>query len=50
MSERLIAFARWLQQQSWNRPGTDKTWILQALWQHQIFSQEVRNAERVADR
>jgi hypothetical protein len=50
MSETLIAFARRLQQETWNRPGTDKTWVLQALWQHQLFSQEVRNAERVAAR
>ena len=50
MSDRLIAFARRLQEQSWNRPGTDKTWVLHALWQHRLFSREVRNAERVAAR
>ena len=48
MSETLIEFARRLQQQPWNRSGTDKTWVLQALRQHQLFSKEVRSAERVA--
>jgi len=48
MSETLIEFARSLQDKSWNRPGTDKTWVLHALWQHRIFSKEVRNAARVA--
>ena len=48
MSETLIEFARNLQEKPWNRPGTDKTWVLQALWQHRLFSREVREAERVA--
>ena len=50
MSEAWVEFARRLQQEPWNRPGTDKTWVLQALWQHRLFSKEVRNAERVAAR
>ena len=48
MSEALIGLARRIQQQPWNRPGTDKTWVLRALWQHRIFSKEVRSAERAA--
>jgi hypothetical protein len=50
MSGKLIELARRLERQPWNRPGTDKTWVLQALWQHQLFSKEVRGAERVAAR
>ena len=50
MSERLIEFARRLQRRPWNVPGADKTWVLQALWQHQRFAKEVRGAERVAAR
>jgi hypothetical protein len=50
MSEKLIEFAQRLERKPWNQPGTDKTWVLQALWQHQLFSKEVRSAERVAAR
>jgi hypothetical protein len=50
MSETWIEFAHRLQRQPWNRPGTDKTWVLQALWQHQRFSAEIRRAVRVAAR
>jgi hypothetical protein len=50
MSETLIQLARRLERQPWNRPGTDKTWVLQALWQHRLFAREVASAERVAAR
>ncbi len=50
MAETWIELARRLQQQPWNRPGTDKTWVLQALRQHRLFSKEVRSAERVPAR
>jgi hypothetical protein len=50
MSKTLSEFARRLQQKPWNQPGSDKTWVLEALWQHQLFSKEVRSAERVAVR
>ena len=50
MSDALIDYARRLEQQPWNEPGTDKTWVLQALWQHRLFSSEVLRAERVAAR
>jgi hypothetical protein len=50
MSERLIELARRIQQKPWNEPGTDKTWVLHALWQHRLFSKEIGGAERVAAR
>jgi hypothetical protein len=48
MSDRLIELARRIEQQPWNQPGTDKTWVLQVLWHHRLFSREVGRAERVA--
>jgi hypothetical protein len=50
MSETWVEIARRIQHQPWNRPGTDKTWVLHALWQHRAFSKEVRNARRAAAR
>jgi hypothetical protein len=47
--ERLVQLARKLQERPWNRPGTDKTWVLQAMWQQRLFMREVRQATRVAD-
>jgi hypothetical protein len=44
--ERLVQLARRLQDRSWNRPGTDKTWVLQAMWQQRLFMREVRQATR----
>ena len=50
MSEKLVQLARRLEQQPWNRPGADKTWVLLALAEHQRFAREVASAERVAAR
>jgi hypothetical protein len=47
--EQLVRLARRLQDRSWNRPGADKTWVLQAMWQQRLFMGEVRQATRVAD-
>jgi hypothetical protein len=47
--ERLIQLARRLQERSWNRPDTDKTWVLQAMWQQRLFMREVQRASPVAD-
>jgi hypothetical protein len=46
--ERLLQIALWVQDRPWNRPGTDKTWVLQAMWQHQLLMRELRQATRVA--
>ena len=50
MARSWIEIARRIQEKPWNRPGTDKTWVLNALSQHRLFAQEVRNARRVAAR
>lgn len=47
--ERLIQLARRLQERPWNRPDTDKTWVLQAMWQQRLFMREVQLASPVAD-
>ncbi len=46
-SPRLRELARRIQGQPWNRPGSDKTWVLRALWEQQRFQVEVSKAERV---
>ena len=45
-----VELARSIQAKPGNRPGTDKTWVLNALSQHRLFAHEVRNAQRVAAR
>jgi len=47
MTQRLIEIAQRIQDRPWNRPGTDKTWVLRAMWEHLLFQAEVRNATRV---
>jgi len=47
MTERLIELAQRIQERPWNRPGTDKTWVLHAMWQHRLFRDEIQRAERV---
>jgi len=49
MPERLIEIARCIQEQPWNRPGVDKTWVLRAMWEHRKFQTEVRGAGRTKD-
>jgi hypothetical protein len=49
-AQRWTEVARRIQAQPWNRPGTDKTWVLNALSQHLLFSKEVQNARRVSAR
>jgi len=47
MSKRLEEIARSLERAPWNRRGSDKTWVLNAMWQQIRFGAEVRQAERV---
>lgn len=50
MSDRLTELARRIQQQPWNRPGSDKTWVLQSLSEYREFQNELRQAERGGQR
>jgi hypothetical protein len=47
MSDRLIEIARRIEAQRWNLPGTDKTWVLHALWEHHLLLTEMLRARRV---
>jgi hypothetical protein len=49
-AQRWTEIARRIQAEPWNRPGVDKTWVLNALSQHLLFSKEVQNARRVSAR
>ena len=50
MTDRLIELARRIQARPWNAAGSDKTWVIEALRQHQLFLREVREARRVQTR
>ncbi len=47
MPESLTEIARKISSAPWNRPGTDKTWVLNAMAQVLKFQREVRQAKRV---
>ncbi len=42
MTDRLIALARRIERQPWNRPRTDKAWVLNAMWNQIQLSKEIR--------
>jgi hypothetical protein len=50
VTEELIRLARWLETQPWNRPGSDKAWVLRAHWSGFLFSREVQRAVRAVAR
>ena len=50
MSESLEEIAKRIEARPWNRSGTDKTWVLNAMSTHLQFREEVRKATRVRDR
>jgi hypothetical protein len=45
MTQRLVEIARRMQARPWNRPGSDKTWVLRALWEQQVFRREIEKAQ-----
>ena len=47
MAEPLADIARRISNAPWNRPGTDKTWLVNAMAQSLKFQSEVRQAKRV---
>jgi hypothetical protein len=50
MTDRLIEIARRIECQPWNRPGADKTWVLNAMWNQLQFEHEIRQAKCVIER
>ncbi len=50
MKDRLLEIARQIQERPWNRPGTDKSWVLQAMWEQQRFQREIRKGQVVGSR
>jgi hypothetical protein len=42
--------ARWLAERPGNRPGADKSWVLDAMWAALRFDAERARAERVRGR
>jgi len=47
MDAALRRLARMLERRPENAPGTDKAWVLRAMWQRLLFLREVRQARRV---
>jgi len=50
MTERLTELARRIENRPWNRPGSDKTWVLNAMWSRLEFEREIRRAKRAPGR
>jgi hypothetical protein len=50
MTARLVELARRIQGRAWNLPGTDKTWVLRAMREQQLFRREVSKAQVVGTR
>ncbi|MHA7836873.1 MAG: hypothetical protein ACX98W_05370 [bacterium] len=50
MAETLSEIARRISNAPWNRPGSDKTWVLDAMAQALKFQREIRQAKRVDGR
>jgi hypothetical protein len=42
VTDRIVQLARKLETRPWNRPGSDKGWVLRAMWQHVLFQQETK--------
>ena len=47
MAEPLTEIARKISSAPWNRPGSDKTWVVNAMAQALKFQREIRQAKRV---
>ena len=45
--ERLLAIARRIEAKPWNRPGSDKTWVLTTLESYHRFRKEILRARRI---
>jgi hypothetical protein len=50
MDAETLRLARWLEAQPWNRPGTEKGWVLRSMWGGLVFRWHTQRARRVAAR
>jgi hypothetical protein len=50
MDQELIELAERIESRPWNRPGTDKTWVVNAMSTFLKFRGEVFQARRVGTR
>jgi hypothetical protein len=48
VTDELLRLARWLEAQPWNRPGTDKTWVLRCADAFREFAAARERARAVA--
>lgn len=48
VTDELIRLARWLEAQPWNRPGSDKTWVLRCADSFREFAAARKRARAVA--
>jgi hypothetical protein len=50
MDAEMLRLARWLEAQPWNRPGTEKRWVLTSMWAWRLFAEARKRAVRVVAR
>ncbi|MGH7893397.1 MAG: hypothetical protein ACREQL_01955 [Candidatus Binatia bacterium] len=50
MNATLGRMAREIERRPENAPGTDKTWVMRAMWQYLRFLRELKKARRVGAR
>ena len=48
VTDELIRLARWLEAQPWNRPGSDKVWVLRCADSFREFAAARKRARAVA--
>ncbi|MEX2208212.1 MAG: hypothetical protein WEF50_18470 [Myxococcota bacterium] len=50
MVDHLARLAERIERRPWNQPGSDKTWVLSALSEHQKWVRATKRARRVRTR
>jgi hypothetical protein len=50
MDAELLRLARWLEAQPWNRPGSDKAWVLRSMHAWRRFVEARKRAVRAFPR
>jgi hypothetical protein len=46
MNDAIARLAQRISSSEWNRPGADKTWVVETMWEHIRFLGEVAKARR----